>query len=94
MVNAPSYAARAMLNPNVAVFLAKVRELHGLTLDQAAGLAGISTGMLSMLEHGKRRPSVVVALRLAEAYKIPDSARGLLLDEAIPGVGKDWRRGR
>lgn len=94
MVNAPSCAARAMLNPNVAVFLARVRQLHGLTIEQAAGLAGISTGMLSMLEHGKRRPSVVVAERLIAAYKIPDSACGLLMGEAIPGVGKDWRRGR
>jgi transcriptional regulator with XRE-family HTH domain len=94
MVNAPSYAARSMLNPKVAVFLLQVRQLHGLSLERAARLAGISTGMLSMLEHGKRRPSVVVALRLAEAYKIPDSACQLLMDEAIPGVGKDWRRGR
>jgi transcriptional regulator with XRE-family HTH domain len=94
-VNRPSYAARSMLNPDVAVFLRRVRQLHGLTGAQAARLAGISPGMLSMLEHGKRRPSVVVAERIADAYKIPHDARGLLMAEAIEGAGKDspFRRG-
>lgn len=81
-----------MSNPNVAVFLAKVRKLNGLTQAEAAARAQISTGMLSMLEHGKRRPSVVVAERLADAYGIPPDARGLLMGEALAGVGKDWRR--
>lgn len=89
MVNAPSYAARSMVNPDVGVFLAKVRALHGLTIEQAARLAGISTGMVSMLEHGKRRPSIVVAERLADAYKIPEDCRAGLMAEALPGVGKD-----
>jgi hypothetical protein len=29
--------------------------MHGLTNAQAVKLAGITVGMLSMLEHGKRR---------------------------------------
>lgn len=87
----PSYAARSMRNPNVAVLLLRVRQLHRLTIAQVAELAGISVGMLSMLEHGKRRPSVVVAEHLADAYKLPPYAREMLLAEAIEGVGKDWR---
>jgi transcriptional regulator with XRE-family HTH domain len=91
-VTLPSYAHRSMSNPGVAEFLAKVRKLHGLTQAEAARRARISVGMLSMLENGKRRPSVVVATSLANVYGIPDVARGLLMDEALPGVGKDWRR--
>lgn len=82
-----------MANPDVAVLLARVRGFHGLTQAQAARLAGISVGMLSMLENGKRRPSVVVAERIARAYSLPGSARAMLMAEALPGVGKDWRSG-
>ncbi|MGB9046932.1 MAG: helix-turn-helix transcriptional regulator, partial [Pseudonocardiaceae bacterium] len=32
----------------------KIRTRRGLSLDVAAGLAGISKGYLSMLEHGQR----------------------------------------
>jgi transcriptional regulator with XRE-family HTH domain len=82
-------AHRSMANPNVAVFLLRVRKMHGLSQARAAKLAGISVGMLSMLEHGKRRPSIVVAEQLAEAYRIPLDARSMLMAEALPGVGKD-----
>jgi len=91
MVKSASYAPahRSMANPNVAVFLLRVRQLHHLTQKQAARRAGISVGMLSMLEHGKRRPSVVVAERLIDVYKIPADAAGMVWDEALAGVGKD-----
>lgn len=42
-----------------------------------------------MLEHGKRRPSIVTAEQLADAYKIPADARSMLMAEALEGVGKD-----
>jgi transcriptional regulator with XRE-family HTH domain len=91
MVKAASYepAHRSMANPNVAEFLLRVRELHHLTQKQAAKRAGISVGMLSMLEHGRRRPSVVTAAMLIDVYRIPPDAQALLMDEALPGVGKD-----
>jgi transcriptional regulator with XRE-family HTH domain len=82
-------AHRSMANPNAAVFLLRVRHLHHLTQKQAAKRAGISVGMLSMLEHGKRRPSVVTAAMLIDVYKIPADAAGVLWDEALPGVGND-----
>ncbi len=61
MVKSASYAPahRSMANPSVAVFLLRVRMMQALTQQQAAKLSGISVRMLSMLENGKRRPSVV-----------------------------------
>jgi transcriptional regulator with XRE-family HTH domain len=85
---AASYAHRSMRNPDVAALLARARTAAGLSQVQAACLAGISTGTVSMLEHGKRRPSTVVAGRLADVYRMPDVARELLMDEALPNVGK------
>jgi transcriptional regulator with XRE-family HTH domain len=80
---------RSMANPDVAVLLAAARRRRGLTIARAAALAGISAGMVSMLEHGRRRPSVVVAEVLADVYGLGDGDRGLLMAEALEGVGRD-----
>ncbi len=51
--------------------LRRVREQRGLTLTEAASLAGISKSTLSRLETGQRRPSLELLLPLAQTYRVP-----------------------
>ena len=51
--------------------LRRVREQRGLTLTEAATLAGISKSTLSRLETGQRRPSLELLLPLAQTYRVP-----------------------
>lgn len=53
---------------------------HRLTLAQVAKKLGISAGMVSMLENGKRRPSAAVA----EKYR--KLTRGKVRLQDFPGV--------
>jgi hypothetical protein len=76
-------------DPRVAELLRGARRLHRLTIEQAARLVPCSVGMWSMLEHARRRPSTVMAGAIADALKLPDNARELLMDAALPGVGRD-----
>jgi len=48
-----------------------VREQRGLTLTEAATLAGMSKSTLSRLETGQRRPSLELLLPLAQTYRVP-----------------------
>jgi transcriptional regulator with XRE-family HTH domain len=59
-----------------------VREQRGLTLTEAAALAGMSKSTLSRLETGQRKPSLELLLPLAQTYRVP-------LDELVgaPEVG-------
>jgi transcriptional regulator with XRE-family HTH domain len=54
--------------------LRATREQRGLTLEQAAELAGLSKSHLSRLESTERQPSVAALLALAEAYGVPLSS--------------------
>ena len=55
----------------VASRLRRVRQQRGLTLTEAAALAGISKSTLSRLETGQRRPSLELLLPLAGTYRVP-----------------------
>jgi transcriptional regulator with XRE-family HTH domain len=51
----------------------RVRELRrrrGLTLEELAGLSGVSRAMISKLERGEKNPTLVVAARLAEGLGV------------------------
>src|SRR3712207_9229504 len=51
----------------------RVRELRrrrGLTLEDLAGLSGVSRAMISKLERGEKNPTLVVAARLAEGLGV------------------------
>ena len=50
--------------------LRAIREDQGLTLEQAAELAGLSKSHLSRLESSERQPSVATLLALAGAYDV------------------------
>jgi transcriptional regulator with XRE-family HTH domain len=51
--------------------LRTMREQRGLTLTEAAALAGMSKSTLSRLETGQRRPSLELLLPLAQTYRVP-----------------------
>jgi transcriptional regulator with XRE-family HTH domain len=51
--------------------LRRVREQRGLTLTEAAALAGMSKSTLSRLETGQRKPSLELLLPLAQTYRVP-----------------------
>jgi len=51
--------------------LRRVREQRGLTLTEAATLAGMSKSTLSRLETGQRKPSLELLLPLAQTYRVP-----------------------
>ena len=55
----------------VASRLRRLREQRGLTLTEAAALAGISKSTLSRLETGQRKPSLELLLPLAGTYRVP-----------------------
>src|ERR687892_2417558 len=44
----------------------KLRRRRGLTLEELAGLSGVSRAMISKLERGEKNPTLVVAAKLAE----------------------------
>jgi len=44
------------------------RELSGLTMDQAAAIAGVTKGAVSAYESGRIKPTVNVLKKLARAY--------------------------
>ena len=62
--------------------LRAIRRQHGVTLEQVAGLTGLSVSTLSRIESGQRRPTLEVLLPLARAYRVP-------LDELVgaPATG-------
>ena len=51
--------------------LRRVRGQRGLTLTEAAALAGMSKSTLSRLETGQRKPSLELLLPLAQTYRVP-----------------------
>lgn len=48
----------------------ELRRVRGLTLEELAGLSGVSRAMISKLERGEKNPTLVVAARLAEGLGI------------------------
>ncbi len=51
--------------------LRRVREQRGLTLTEAATLAGMSKSTLSRLETGQRKAGLELLLPLAQTYRVP-----------------------
>ncbi len=51
-------------------FLRKIRIKNKLTLSEVSKQIGIAEGYLSQLETGHRRPSVEIAKKLGDFYKI------------------------
>lgn len=77
----PQEAIRQSL-AGVSARLRGLRQEQGRTLEEVAGIAGMSTSTLSRLESGKRKPSLELLLPLAGVYGLP-------LDELVgtPPIG-------
>ena len=56
----------------------------------AARQTGVDAGYLCHLEHGRRVPSIAVALALVEGYGLVGTDKALLEAHALYGVGRDW----
>jgi transcriptional regulator with XRE-family HTH domain len=48
----------------------EIRRGRGLTLEELAGLSGVSRAMISKLERGEKNPTLVVAAKLAEGLGV------------------------
>jgi transcriptional regulator with XRE-family HTH domain len=69
----PRRAAVAPLSPEppaVGATLARLRQAHGLTLDELSRRAGVSKSMLSQIERSQANPTVAVVWRLANALGV------------------------
>src|SRR5215218_6824171 len=62
-----------------------LRRRRGLTLEELAGLSGVSRAMISKLERGEKNPTLVVAARLAEGL-------GVMLSPNFVGSGVEFVR--
>ena len=88
MENTPvEHSARHVLPAVLAVELRAARRRRGLGLREAARKIDITAGYLTLLEQGKRCPSVEVADDLIAALALPRGIALRLLDVARPGVG-------
>jgi transcriptional regulator with XRE-family HTH domain len=58
-----------------------VRTAHGLTKAQLARQLSIGASHLSLIEHGKRKPSVEVLDEISEVLRIPPHLLALLASE-------------
>src|SRR5918998_5403007 len=47
-----------------------LRRGRGLTLEELAGVSGVSRAMISKLERGEKNPTLVVAAKLAERFGV------------------------
>ena len=60
-----------VMNSGIAATIGRERAARGLSIDQLAQRAGISTGLLSQLERGIGNPSLSTLHHLATALEIP-----------------------
>lgn len=54
--------------------VADYRRLRGMKVSELARLVGVSSSLISQIEHGKSRPSVATLFSLAEALAVPVDA--------------------
>lgn len=88
----PWETTRHVLPPDLAAELHCARLRRGLGLREAARQVGIRPGYLTLLEQGKRCPSVAVAheLAMALALELSPDDRAWLMSVARPDAGRSW----
>lgn len=60
--------------------LREIREKKGLSLREAARLAGVSPTLLSLVETGKRKPTSALLVKLASVLSVPQDELLFLYD--------------
>jgi transcriptional regulator with XRE-family HTH domain len=61
---------RESVSSNAASLLRQERERRGVSMTRLAEMAGLSQGMISLVEHEHRNPSLDTLLRICIALKI------------------------
>jgi transcriptional regulator with XRE-family HTH domain len=61
---------RELISSHVARLLRQERESQNISMTRLAEMAGLSQGMISLIEHEHRNPSLDVLLRICNALKI------------------------
>jgi transcriptional regulator with XRE-family HTH domain len=59
------------INKNISNNLKLIRKGKGLTLEDLAGISGVSKSMLGEIERGGTNPTILVLWKIAEGLKIP-----------------------
>jgi transcriptional regulator with XRE-family HTH domain len=75
---------------HLAAELRRLRGLAGKTLDDAAGLAGISRSALSRIENAQSAPSAPVVRCLLEVYGVDRETTETLIQDAKEARKKGW----
>ena len=79
---------RGALPPGLGAALAIGRRRSGMSYRVAGARLGIAYGYLCELEHGRRRPSRVVAELLIQGYQLDAATSAWLLSEASSTTGR------
>jgi len=58
-------------HPHLGVRLRQLRQQQGFNLAQLADAAGVTSGLISQIEHGQADPSLTTLRRIAEALRVP-----------------------
>jgi transcriptional regulator with XRE-family HTH domain len=61
---------QAVSSGRLGVRVRDLRKERGLTLEELAGVSGVSRAMISKLERGEKNPTLVIAARLAEGLGV------------------------
>jgi LuxR family maltose regulon positive regulatory protein len=69
-------------NPAFGQWLRRLRAERDLTQERLADLAGCVAGMIRSIESGRRRPSALLARRLADSLQLPPAEREQFLRDA------------
>ncbi len=59
------------INKNISNNLKRIRKTKRLTLEDLAGISGVSKSMLGEIERGGTNPTILVLWKIAEGLKIP-----------------------
>ena len=59
------------INTYISMNLKRLRKSAGLTLEELAGISGVSKSMLGEIERGSTNPTILVLWKIAEGLKIP-----------------------
>lgn len=68
--NVAKNSLRQAVAKHVIRLIRESREKQGLSMNSVAQRSGLSQGMVSLVEHGLRNPSLDTLLRLAEALDV------------------------
>jgi len=78
-------------DPRFGPALRAARRRCGWSLYALAAGSGLSVGFLSLLENGRRAPSVVSIDALAAVLVLTSAEAEVFVASGVRGVGRDWR---